>query len=412
MINLPQEGLSYWRSAYMTSLYPHLSGEVEVDVIIIGAGITGLTSAYLLKKAGFKVAVVDKRTVGSGTTGRTTGKVTSQHGLVYENLCNRFGIETARIYGEANQSAVELVDSIIKKEKIECGWRREDNYVFTANLSKVEQFKREADFAKKVGLPASFETVLPLPFEVAGAVKFSNQGKIHSQKYLLGLASAINGNGSFIFENSPVTGIRDGNPGRVKTKDGILIAKNIIVATNVPTLPLIARGAYCLKEYPTESYIVAVHYAGDLSGMYISPDQNHYSILPAEHGGQPLLLVGGGGHLSGLRFGKERRYNKLIKYAEQYFDANKVKYRWSDRDYLAYDDIPLVGRLYPWSKHLYVGTAFKKWGLSNGTVAGMILSDLVVGRENSWAKVFDSTRLRPTAYFPRAVFDYVMKKNR
>jgi glycine/D-amino acid oxidase-like deaminating enzyme len=412
MVKIPKDNLSYWRSAYLSSIYPKLQTEITADVIIIGAGITGLTSAYLLKQAGYRVVVLEKRTVGAGTTARTTGKVTSQHGLCYADFIKRYGKKTAKLYGEANQTAVEAVERIIRNEKIDCGWSRQDNYVYTAKPKQIKKFQAEAKAAADLGLPASFVTESELPFKIAGAVKFANQGKIHSQKYLLGLAKAVHGDGSFVFENNHVTRIRDGRRCYVKTKEGKVSSRYIIVATNVPTLPLLARGLYCLKEYPTESYIVAVPLESRLDGMYISPDQKHYSILPAEHGGKDLLLIGGGGHLSGLRLSRGRKLKKLARYAERYFQASEVKFAWSDRDYLAYDDIPLIGRLYPWSKNLYVGTAFKKWGLSSGTVAAMILSDLITGKDNPWSPVFDSTRMRPIAHFPRAVFNYLRKSNR
>jgi glycine/D-amino acid oxidase-like deaminating enzyme len=407
MSDLPEHEKSLWREAYKDTIYPRLSGEVQADVVIIGAGITGLTAAYLLKQAGRTVAVVEKDTVGGGTTGRTTGKVTSQHGLIYAELQKTIGTDAVRKYAEANQAAVELVDRIIRDNKLLCDWARDDNYVFTADPKQVDKFKREAAVAAELGLPASFETVLPLPFEIRGAVKFTGQGKFSAQKYLLGLAAAVDGGGSHVFERSTVTGIRDGTPCRVRTAQGSVIAKDVIVATNVPTLPLMARGGYCVLEYPTESYIVSGPYEGELSGMYISPDKNHYSILPITVGGENRLLVGGGGHVSGLRFSREWRFGKLARYAEKNFGLTNLTHKWSDRDYMAYDKVPLIGRLYPWSKHLYVGTAYKKWGLSSGTLAGMILTDLITGKASPWAPVFTPQRWRPVASIPKAVVEQV-----
>jgi glycine/D-amino acid oxidase-like deaminating enzyme len=407
MLSLPSIETSYWRESYPTPLYPQLYDDVVVDVAIIGAGITGLSSAYLLKEAGLTVAVVEKRTVGSGTTGRTTGKVTSQHNLIYSDLQQRLGPKTARLYGEAYETAVDLVASIVRKEKIRCDWQRDDNYVYTADPAQVQHLRQEAKTAAALGLPATFETSLPLPFETAGAVKFANQGKFNAQKYLLGLARAIDGNGSYIFENSDVMSIIDGNPGHIKTDTATVIAKHIIVATNVPAFPLLARSGYCLLEYPTESYIVAGRMNRPLKGMYISPDKQHYSILPVTVDKVPMLLIGGGGHLSGLRGNKRAHYERLAAYAQENFGIEEITHRWSDRDYLAYDGIPLVGKLYPWSKNLYVGTAFKKWGLSGGTVAAMILRDLITKQPNSWAAVFDSNRLRPVRSIPLAVARYL-----
>lgn len=404
---LPDVEKSLWREAYETTVYPGLNEDIQIDVAIVGAGITGLTSAYLLKKSGFTVAVLDKDTVGGGTTGRTTGKVTSQHGLIYQELSKSLGMNKSRLYAEANEAAVAMVDSIISKESIDCDWQRDDNYVFTADPKKVQQFQQETKIAADLGLPASFVSDLPLPFKITGAVKFSNQGKFASEKYLLGLARAVHGDGSYVFENSKVIGIRDGNPCRIRTSRGQVIAKSIIVATNVPTLPLMARGGYCLLEYPTESYIVSGPYDKELKGMYISPDKNHYSILPIEVSGEKKLLIGGGGHLSGLRGSKDWRFKRLAKYAEQHFDMTTLTHKWSDRDYTAYDKVPLIGKLYPWSRNIYVGTAYKKWGLTGGTVAAMVLSDLISGKNNKWAPVFTPQRLKPITSIPKAVLEQI-----
>ena len=412
MLNLPTTRSSYWRDAYpAAAIYPQLAQNLTVDVVIIGAGITGLTSAYLLKQAGLRVVVLDKATVGGGTTGRTTGKVTSQHNLIYSELQQRLGTAAARVYGEANQAAVERVESIVKSIGIDCDWVREDNYVFTTDDSQVATFQKEAQVAASLGLPAAFVTEAPLPFQIKAAVKFSGQAKINAQKYLLGLARAVDGDGSFVFENSSVGRIHDGKPGYVKSNGKTITAAHIIVATNVPTSPLMARGGYCLEEYPRESYIVAGRLPKAIKGMYISPDKQHYSILPVgDSSAERTLLIGGQGHLSGLRGSTTKRYQKLADYAEEHFGVTEITHCWSDRDYLGYDNIPQIGKLYPWSKHLYVGTAFKKWGLSNGTVAAIILTDLITGKQNPWAETFRPNRLKSVASFPHAVIKEITGK--
>lgn len=393
MLQLPETEKSYWREFYPAkAIYKELTENIEVDVVIVGAGITGLSTAYLLKKQGLNVAVLDKHTIGGGTTGRTTGKVTSQHNLHYEKLQDRLGAKTARIYGEANQAAIEKIEQIIAAEKIDCDWQRDDNYVFTTDPDKVGSIRREADVAASLGLPATFETISPLPFDITAAVRFANQAKINSQKYLLGLAQAVDGGGSYVFENSNALGISDDRPCRVRTKKAKVFAKNIIIASNVPTMPLLARAGYAIHEYPSESYLVAGQTNRAIKGMYISPDEDHYSILPLKIDGRQMLLVGGEGHVWGLRGNRQARFERLAEYAEKYFEIPAVTNRWSDRDYLAYDGVPLIGKLYPWSKNTYVGSAFKKWGLTNGTVAAMILCDLVCEIDNPWAAVFSPRR--------------------
>jgi glycine/D-amino acid oxidase-like deaminating enzyme len=399
MLQLPKNKAGLWPESLKPQPYRELNDDLAVDVAVVGGGICGISSAYLLKQAGLKVAVIEKKRIGSGTSGRTTGKVTSQHGLMYADLAKKFGDNTAWIYGKSNQSAIDKIIKNIKDEKIYCDWQSDDNYVFTTRPGQIPKFRSEAKTAARLGLPASFEKLTPLPFKVAGAVKFENQAKFNSQKYINGLAKAISSRGSFIFENSRIISIRDGSPARVSTKHAHIYAKDVIIATNVPTFPLLARGAYCVLEYPRTSYIVAGPYDGKLKGMYISPDENHHSILPVKVGNRNMLLIGGNDHIRGPRNGN-KRFQELADYGVGKLGLTAVKYKWSAWDYLAYDSIPLVGKLYPWSKHLFVATAFKKWGLTNTTVAAMILRDTLTGKKNAWADTYNSLRAEPIKSIP------------
>lgn len=379
--------------------YPTLEGDIETDVVIIGAGAAGLSTAYQLKQAGLKVVVLEKDTIGSGTTGFTTGKVTSQHGLVYASLQERFGSEKARLYGEANETALEEIRTIITKENIDCDWRDEDNYVYTEKKEQVATLKKEAEVAESFGLPASFETETPLPFAVKGAVRFSHQGTFHSRKYVLGLARAVDGDGSSVFEHTRAGDIDDGEQVFVKTEKGSVRAKAMVIATLVP-YRLSVHTAYSAIEYPLRSYIVATKADIDLPGMYITPDNPPFSILPVISNGEKLLLIGGQSNIPGL--GKEEeRYKRLLQYAKKRFGAAPTPYQWSAWDYLAYDHVPAIGKLYPWSKNIYTATGFKKWGMTTSMVAGLILRDLITKKENPWLEVFDSTRGSSVAAIPK-----------
>lgn len=410
MLSLPDTEKSFWREAYPdTFIYPPLREDKSVDVVIVGGGITGLTTAYLLKKAGLSVMVLEKNTVGGGTSGNTTGKVTAQHGLNYYDLNKHIGKKQAGMYAQANQMAIERMEHIIQNEHIACNWERDDNYVFTTDPKQINSFKTEAKTAAEHGLPATFETQLPLPFKVQAAVKFANQAKFNVQKYLLGLARLVDGNGNYVFENSNVVSIHDGEPIVIKTKVATVTAKNAIIATKIPPFPLLARFSYGLLEYPHTSYLLAGHLQSQLKGMYISPDKEHYSILPVKNGKEQLLLIGGEEHIPGL--GKSyKRHQKLAAYAERYFNIRSIAFRWKAMDYLAYDNVPLIGKVYPWSKHLYTATGFKKWGLSTSMVASIILHDLVLGQLNTWAQTFDSLRLRPVRRMPHAIAHYLANK--
>jgi glycine/D-amino acid oxidase-like deaminating enzyme len=407
MLQLPEKEFSYWQASAPKADYPKLDKDIEVDVAVVGAGISGLSAGYLLKQSGLSVAILERGTIGRGTTGNTTGKVTSQHSLIYASLNKRLGEKTARIYGEANEEAIRQIEALIKKENIKCGWRRADNYVYTRDPKQVKTYQNEAKVAQKLGLPATFETKTNLPFETKAAVKFANQAQFNSMRYCLGLASKINNNGSYIFENTRAIGIGDGAAAKVRTASGTITAKNVIVATNVPTPPLAARFGYCILEYPQTSYIVAVRAKTPLSGMYISTDKNEYSIMPIKSGKDNLLLIGGESHLRDVKFNKKTRSQRLANYAEDRFGATAVDYRWSAWDYSAYDNIPLVGKMYPWSKHLYVISAFRKWGLTNSMVSATILRDLITGIKNERSDIYNPQRLSTIKSIPKVAKEYI-----
>jgi len=394
MIELPAKETS----SIAKPTYPALKENVETDVVVVGGGITGLNTAYLFKKSGLKVVVLEKHNLASGTTGGTTGKVTSQHGLKYADLQKRFDEKTAKLYGQANQEAIDKLEQIIKAEKISCDWSRADNYVYTTKAEQLASFKDEAQVAAKLGLPASFETNLDLPFETVGAVKFANQAKFQAKDYVAGLAKIVNGQGSYVYENSEVVGFQDGEPALVKTRNASVTAKHIVVATKVPAAPLVARLSYCFCEFPTTSYIVATKTKSSLKGMYISPDKDNYSILPLSG----YLLIGGENHLP-VMANHRTHYQRLADYGAQHFDLKNIDYMWRALDYLAYDGVPLIGKVYPWSKSMWTATAFQKWGLSTSMVAANILHDLILGEPNLWADIFRIHRIKTVLSIPRAI---------
>jgi glycine/D-amino acid oxidase-like deaminating enzyme len=391
-IQLPLKENSLWYDPSPQPLYPQLTADLETDVAILGGGISGLTVAYLLKQSGVKVVVVEKDILAAGSTGKTTGKVTSQHNLIYQALRSRLGAHTATIYAEANQGAIPRLKGIIAKENISCDWQDDDNYVYTTQSDQVTKFKQETEAAKACGLPATFETTTPLPFEIKAAVRFTGQGKFNARRYVLGLAKAVEGHGSHIFEGTRAVGIHDGNPGVVRTPKGTIKARHIVVATKIPTFPLAARLSYGLLEYPQFSYLVAGKPQIPFAGMYISPDPGQYSILPFTTEGQQYVLVGGENHIPGTRFNFKARHQRLADDAYKHFGVPAIDHRWKAWDYLGYDGMPIAGKLYPWSQHLYTATGYMKWGLTNHLVCAMVLHDLILGKPNNWIKTFSPHR--------------------
>jgi glycine/D-amino acid oxidase-like deaminating enzyme/nitrite reductase/ring-hydroxylating ferredoxin subunit len=387
--------VSLWLDTAPKTSYPRLEGSIDVDVAVIGGGIAGLTAALLLKQGGARVAVVEAGRVGTGVTGHTTGKISSLHGLIYRELRRSFGERGARIYGAANQAAIEQIAAIVEAEGIGCDFQRVSNYTYAESAPALEQVREEAAISLELGLPASFANSAPLPFPVLGAVRFADQAQFHATKYLVGLAQAVTGEGSHVFEESRVIEIDDGEPCRVATKDGTITARAAIVATNIP---IVDRGLFFARCHPHRSYLIALALDGDPpDGTFISADQPLRSIMPHRAGDRSLLLVGGEGHRASDKVDSAERYRRLEAWARKRFPVASVEYRWSTQDALPVDGVPYVGRASPFSRNLYVGTGFRKWGLTNGTVAAMILSDRILGKPNAWSSTFNSNRLKPLA---------------
>jgi glycine/D-amino acid oxidase-like deaminating enzyme/nitrite reductase/ring-hydroxylating ferredoxin subunit len=393
--------ISLWVDTAPGTSYPRLHEEVEVDFVVIGGGIAGLTAALLLKRAGAEVAVLEAGRVGTGVTGHTTGKVSSLHRLVYRELRRSFGEEGARVYGQANQAAIERVAALVEEEAIECDFWRVDNFTYAETDATRARVEEEASVARSLGLPAAYVDSLPLPFTVRGAVRFSDQGQLHATKYLVGLARAVEGEGGHVFEESPATGFAGGERCTVAVGEGRVRAKAAIVATNFPFLD---RGLFFARCHMHRSYLTALRIAGELpAGAFISADEPLRSLMSHGTGDDGLLLVGGEGHPAVETVDGPERYGRLEAWARERFPVSSIEYRWSTQDAVSVDGVPYIGRLTPFSRNLYVATGFRKWGLSNGTVAGEILADRLLGRRNPWATVFDSNRLKPRASARRFV---------
>jgi len=391
-------GESFWIATTPDTDYPALSADLEVDAAVVGAGITGITTAALLKQAGKTVALLDSKRIVRGATGYTTAKVTSGHGAVYSQLTKSFGEEGARTYADSNQAAIERIADLAQQHGIDCDFERKANYVVAEKDEEREQLQAEADAMRRLGLPAEFVTETPLPYEVAGAVRLENQAQFHPRKYLLGLAATIPGDGSHVFENTRARFVNHGEPCVVETELGNIRAADVILATH---LPFMDRGLFFTKAHPHRSYAVAapIDPAKAPDGMFINAGVPTRSVRTIRDGNRLLIQTGGEGHKPGLPGEDEsERYEVLEAFLhENWPAAGELEYRWSTQDYMPVDRVPYIGRLSRRSKHVFVATGYQKWGMTNGTVAAGILTDTILGRENGWASLYDSKRIHARA---------------
>jgi glycine/D-amino acid oxidase-like deaminating enzyme/nitrite reductase/ring-hydroxylating ferredoxin subunit len=371
-----------------------MPGDVSADVAVLGGGITGLTAAVLLKRLGKRVVLIESRRIAEGVTGHTTAKVTSQHKLIYDTLVERHGEQKARLYAEANEAAIDRIASFVDEKEIDCEFRRLPAYVYTESREMVPQLEAEVEAAQKVRLPASFVEEVPLPFPVEGALRFNDQAQFHIRKYLLPLAEEIPGEGSHLFENTRALDVREGIQCRVDTNRGRVIAKDVIVATHIP---FIFKGEFWAKATPQRKYGIAARVEQTVAseGIFISAESPTRSVRTASRNGETMLIVVGETHKTGEEPDTEQRYKNLEEWARERFGVRRFENRWSSQDYYSFDGLPYVGRIGSGSEHIYVATAFSAWGITNGTAAAMLLSDLIAGKENEWSRLYDPTRTSP-----------------
>jgi glycine/D-amino acid oxidase-like deaminating enzyme/nitrite reductase/ring-hydroxylating ferredoxin subunit len=382
---------SLWLDTTGDPAYPALGQDLTVDVAVIGAGITGITAALLLKRGGASVAVFEAGRVCTGITGYTTAKVSSLHGLTYDSLQSTFGTEGARAYAAANQAGLERIAGYVEELGIECDLRRKPNVTYVTSSAGVRSIEKEVEAAREAGLEAAFADRLDLPFGVAAAVSVPDQAEFHPRKYVLALAELIPGEGSHVFEHTRALAVDQGSPCRVLANGRTVTAATVVVATGMPFLD---RGLYFARQTPVRSHIVAIRAPWHAHAMYISADQPTRSLRAHPIAGEELVLVGGESHKPGT--GDSRAsYARLASFARAHFEVEEVAYRWSTQDYETADGMPYVGRLWPFSEQILTATGFKKWGMANGTAAAMMLCDRVMERDNPWAEAFDSTRLKP-----------------
>ena len=387
---------SFWVASTLPSSYPTLTQDLAVDVAIIGGGMAGMTAAMLLKQAGKTVAVLEADRVGAGVSGHTTAKITALHQLKYAQLIDQLGAERAGLYGASNQAAIAQVANLVESEQIDCDFSYQAAYTFAESEATLPKVQAEAEAAIALGLPAAYVESTPLPFAVLGAVKFSQQAQFHPRKYLLSLASKVQGNGSFVFEQSRVQTVEGERPCQVKTAAGAVVtAQDVIVATH---LPILDQGLFFAKTTPKRSYLIGARLDSEAApaGMFIGTGEGYRSIrtTPTDDGGT-LLLIGGEGHKVGAADDTEERFQRLADYARNRFGVTTVDFYWSSQDLVSFDGLPFVGRLTPLHHHTWVATGFSFWGMSNATLSAMILRDLILGRENAWADLYDATRPQP-----------------
>lgn len=389
---LPRYPEPYWLDSVTLPKFSALGDDISVDVAIVGAGITGLTSAYLLTKQGLKVALVDTGTILNGTTGHTTAKITAQHGLIYDELTTSLGEETARLYYEAASTAMNFIKNMVKEQNIDCDLTEEDAYIYTRSTDYMQQLQNEFKVYEKLGIEREYVSSTTLPFEVTSAIVMKNQAQFHPLKYLLHLVNEITKQGGLIFEKTTAIDIETGPKPKVVTKNGYKISCNyMIIASHFPFED--KAGFYFARMHVERSYVLAVKTKTDFTGgMYINAEQPTRSIRYTTMNGDKLVLFSGDHHKTGQGIATIKHYEALEAFAEETFGIKEIPYRWSAQDLITTDKVPYIGAITGNRPNVYVATGYRKWGMTNGTAASMVLSDLILGKGSDFEKLYSPQR--------------------
>jgi glycine/D-amino acid oxidase-like deaminating enzyme/nitrite reductase/ring-hydroxylating ferredoxin subunit len=377
-----------------------LAGRTSADVCIVGAGIAGMTTAYLLAREGKSAVVLDDGPIGGGMTARTTAHLVNALDDRYFELERLHGEEGARLAAESHTAAINAIEAIVEQEAIKCEFERLDGYLFVPPRESQKVLDDELAAVHKAGL-TDIEKVERVPwdsYDTGPALRFPRQAQFHPLKYLHGLAEAIKQKGGRIYTQTHATEIEGGKQARVETKGGGLVtAGSVVVATNTPVNDLIAIHT---KQAGYQTYVIGARIPkGSVTrGLYWdTPDPYHYLRIETVGKGAEaydVLIVGGEDHKTGQQDDANKRYGALERWTRHRFPmVESIEYRWSGEVMEPIDGLAFIGRNPMDQPNVFIATGDSGNGMTHGTIAGILLTDLILGRKNAWESIYDPSRI-------------------
>ena len=407
--------ISLWEATSETGELNPLRENTQADVCIVGAGIAGLSIAYTLGQAGCSVVVLDDGLVGRGMTGRTTAHLVNALDDRYYDLEKYHGAEGARLAAESHTAAIDRIEENVRSEKIDCQFERLDGYLFEPPNESTKSLDDEFGACVRAGLAVEKIARAPMgEFDTGPVIKFSNQAQFHPLTYLRGLATAITREGGRIFTGSKAEEMQGGKDAHVKTIDGYTVrAGALVIATNTPV-----NDKYVIhtKQAPYMTYAIGLRVprgavtralfwdTAQYAGMerQLGPVPYHYVRLADGDDGGEILIVGGEDHKTGQAEDFDARYERLEDWARLRFPAaTELAFRWSGQVMEPSDSLGYIGRNPADEENVYIATGDSGNGMTHGTIAGILIPDLILGHENAWTTVYDPSRksLRGSADF-------------
>jgi len=390
---LPPVSKPYWHDTIQTESFSSLDKSIKTDVAIVGGGITGITTAYLLAQQDFNVTLIDADTLISGTTGHTTAKITAQHGMIYDEFIQHFGQEKAQLYYEGNDQAAKLIEDIIEKHHIDCDYSKQDAFLFTNDEKFTDQLMNEKKAYDQLNIKSELTSQIPLDIPIKSALMMHNQAQFNPVKYLNNLIEICIQKGVQFYEQTMAIDVEYNKHPAIVTESGHRITcRYVVSASHYPFFD--GQGFYPTRMYADRSYVIAAHCSDPYpGGIYINAEEPTRSIRVANiDGEEDLWLIGGENHKTGQGKPTMSHYDALNQFAHQHFQVTDIPYRWSAQDLVTLDKLPYIGPLTKKRTNILVATGYRKWGMTTGTMAANIITDLITETENPVAELFAPAR--------------------
>jgi glycine/D-amino acid oxidase-like deaminating enzyme/nitrite reductase/ring-hydroxylating ferredoxin subunit len=380
---------SPWWNTTATTRYPRLERPLELDVAVIGAGITGLTAAFRLARAGRRVAVLELSTVGAGSTGDSTGHLTACLDTSYAELISRFGEDGAQIAAQSSMEAIDFIERTVAELAIECDFMRTPGFRFSQTAEAASSLMHEATLTRKLGLATSFSHETALPLATTGCLRFENQAQFDAPRYCQALAAALP---DAVYGDTLVESVDAGTPCVVRAGGQVVTASAVIMASHVPINRVPALQG---QLSPYTSYTMAFALGGSRfpEGLYWDTEEPYHYIRLVRDKDRQLLLIGGEDHRTGQEPDTNGRFDALEAYARKNFDLQSVEYHGSGQVFASADGLPYIGCL-PGMTNVQVATGLAGTGLTFGTVAGILMADITLERANPWKELYRPSRVK------------------
>ncbi|MFC7063300.1 FAD-dependent oxidoreductase [Halobacillus seohaensis] len=383
-----------WRKNDNLPSFDSLSESVDTEVAIVGAGITGITTAYLLAKEGKKVTLIDADRILNGTTGHTTAKVTAQHGLIYNELIDHFGEDQASLYLQAQTDAIKSIENTVLDLNIDCQWSTQDAKLFATTPEGAKKLEKEREAYERLGILETVTKSLPFEADSTAVLSMPNQAQFHPLLYLSALIDEFINLGGKVYENTKATKVKEEDRVVIETEQEASIScENLIICTHFPFHD--GRGFYFSRMYAERSYVIAIEPEKQWEGgMYLSVDEPKRSIRSAEYEGKDILLISGENHRTGEGGEHSFHYKALEEFASRTFGIKSKLFQWSAQDLTTLDKLPYIGPIQKENKRIYLATGYRKWGMTNSRVASELITDYVMGRESLYHNLFTPSRFK------------------